>query len=89
MKTRVVAIVLFSTVATIAMAATKAPFAAEDFAAYEPDGKATLDGEAFAKTNGGQVRTCAAEKVLLAPDTDYDVQVITAGKFLDAKNALN
>lgn len=68
--------------------ATKVQFAAEDFAAYEVDGKASLDGEAFGKTEGGEVKTCAGEKVLLAPNTDYDVQVITGWQFLRTDRAL-
>jgi hypothetical protein len=88
MKTQVVTTILFLTLAPITMAAPKIPFAEEDFAAYVADGKATLEGEAFGKTRGGEVKTCAGEKVLLAPDTDYDVQVITAFLFVDTKNTL-
>lgn len=58
-----------------------APFSASDFSAYVGEGPATLEGQAFLRTRGGELRYCAGESVLLAPGTQYDIDVITAFAF--------
>ncbi len=54
------------------------PFSDKDFAAYSGGGKASLEGEAFVKTENGEVRNCSGESVFLAPYTPFDMDVITA-----------
>lgn len=57
------------------------PFSNNDFSAYVGEGPATLEGQAFLRTRGGDLRYCAGESVLLAPATQYDIDVITAFAF--------
>ncbi len=52
-----------------------------DFAPYRGDGPAQLEGEAFVKTENGEVRNCSGESVFLAPNTSFDINVITAFLF--------
>ena len=54
------------------------PFSDEDFAVFRGDGKASVEGEAFVKTENGEVRNCSGESVFLAPYTPFDMDVITA-----------
>ena len=56
----------------------KTPFSAKDFAAYTGEGKASVEGEAFVKTENGEVRNCSGESVFLAPYTPFDLAVINA-----------
>ena len=56
----------------------EAQFSEVDFSPYRGDGPASLDGEAFVKTENGEVRNCSGESVFLAPGTPFDVNVITA-----------
>lgn len=56
-------------------------FSEADFAPYRGDGKSSLEGEAFVKTENGEVRNCSGESVFLAPDTPFDINVITAFLF--------
>lgn len=57
---------------------TESPFSDVDFAPYRGDGPASLDGEAFVKTENGEVRNCSGESVFLAPGTPFDFNVIKA-----------
>lgn len=59
-------------------ACAETSFSDEDFAAYRGDGSASLEGEAFVKTENGEVRNCSGESVFLAPYTPFDMDVITA-----------
>lgn len=36
-----------------------------------PKGRSSVEGEAFLKTRGGDVKTCAGNQVLLVPDSPY------------------
>ena len=56
-------------------------FSDADFAPYRGNGPASLEGEAFVKTENGEVRNCSGESVFLAPDTPFDINVITAFYF--------
>jgi hypothetical protein len=53
-------------------------FADEDFRPWAAAGPATLQGQAFLKTVGGDVKTCAGAKVTLIPATDYDRELTHA-----------
>ncbi len=52
------------------------PYNEADFTPYAGVGLATLDGQAFMKTVGGDVKTCAGNKVYLVPATAYSDEVI-------------
>lgn len=52
-------------------------------AAFQPwvgTGQASLSGQAFLKTVGGDVKTCAGEHVTLLPDNAYDEEWWNAAK---------
>lgn len=68
--------------------ADNVPFSVEDFASYAGDGPASLEGEAFTKTKGGQSRTCIGETVFLIPANKFDLTVINKFAFatLSARN---
>lgn len=57
------------------------PFSNADFASYHGNGPARIEGQAFLKTQGGDVKTCAGEQVLLAPATAYDEAVVSRFAF--------
>lgn len=61
-------------------AAMSVPFAVEDFAAWAGSGPGSLHGQAFLKTVGGDVKTCAGERVLLFPATPYVDNLLDKGK---------
>ena len=48
-----------------------------DFLSYAGKGAAKLHGQAFLRTVGGDVKTCAGSKVLLVPGNAYGDEVIT------------
>ena len=52
------------------------PFVEADFAPWLGEGPATLRGQAFLKTVGGDVKTCAGEAVALLPANAYDREVV-------------
>jgi hypothetical protein len=54
-----------------------AAYADADFAAWTGSGSANLRGQAFLKTVGGDVKTCAGSDVYLLPATPYVVQLIS------------
>lgn len=56
------------------------PFNVADFAAWGGAGPATLHGQAFLKTVGGDVKTCAGSRVLLLPATPYVDELLTKEK---------
>lgn len=61
-------------------------YAAANFVAYQGDGPANLHGQAFLKTVGGDVKTCAGEDVGLLPATPYVDEVLdkaAAGVLVD------
>jgi len=49
-----------------------------DFTPYKAPGDATLHGQAFLKTVGGDVKTCAGNAVYLMPATAYNLEIISA-----------
>lgn len=59
----------------------EASFHDVDFAPYRGEGPSSLEGEAFVKTENGEVRNCSGEAVFLAPYTPFDIDVITAFLF--------
>jgi len=56
----------------------KTPYVDADFAPWSGPGTATLHGQAFLKTVGGDVKTCAGEAVFLIPGNPYDDELVTA-----------
>jgi hypothetical protein len=61
-------------------AAAMPPFAVADFAPWSGSGPATLHGQAFLKTVGGDVKTCAGSRVVLLPATPYVDALLAKGK---------
>ena len=53
------------------------PFSPTDHSAWEGRGTATLRGQAFLRTVGGEVRTCAGSTVLLMPASVYGREFVT------------
>jgi hypothetical protein len=47
------------------------PFDPSNFTSWSGDGSSNLHGQAFLKTVGGEIKTCAGEDVLLLPATAY------------------
>ena len=58
----------------------KTPFRHEDWKLALEVGNCRLEGQAFLKTRGGDVKTCAGEKVFLMPYNDYTAELDIAGK---------
>ena len=61
------------------------PYSDADFGSWAGIGNADIQGQAFLKTVGGDVKTCAGQNVVLAPDNSYSrellmVMVVTNGK---------
>jgi hypothetical protein len=56
----------------------KTPFSTADFQPYVGTGPATLHGQAFMKTVGGDVKTCAGQTVYLMPDNAYNAEIVQA-----------
>jgi hypothetical protein len=54
-------------------------FSPADFAPWSGAGPATLHGQAFLRTVGGDVKTCAGSDVLLLPATPYVDEMIAKG----------
>lgn len=46
-------------------------YSAEEHAPYRADGTSSITGQAFLRQRGGGVVTCAGEKVMALPDTQY------------------
>lgn len=61
-------------------AAMSVPFVVEDFAAWAGSGAGNLHGQAFLKTVGGDVKTCAGERVLLLPGVPYVDELLEKGR---------
>jgi hypothetical protein len=57
----------------------QATFAEDEFAPYAKKGTATVVGQAFLKTKGGEVKYAAGNKVVLLPVTSYTTEAVTAG----------
>ena len=68
-----------------------ASFIESEYAAYENPGTATITGQAFLKTRGGDVKFAAGDEVLLAPATSYSSewwqQTVLQGKRLSEGSA--
>jgi hypothetical protein len=72
-------------------AAMHAPFVVGDFAPWAGSGPSSLHGQAFLKTVGGNVKTCAGARVLLLPATPYVDELLAkknAGISVDADSRL-
>lgn len=52
------------------------PFNEADFKSFVVSGTATIDGQAFAKTRGGDVKYAAGNLVYLMPATDYTRELV-------------
>ncbi len=63
------------------------PFVLSDFASWGGDGPSSLHGQAFLKTVGGDVKTCAGERVLLLPATPYLDELLAKAKAGVSANA--
>ena len=53
------------------------PYSDDDFAAWDGAGPATIQGQAFLKTVGGDVKTCAGHDVILLPATKYNIEIMS------------
>jgi len=53
------------------LTAWEPPYSAEEHEPYRADGSASITGQAFLRQRGGGVVTCAGEKVMVMPDTQY------------------
>jgi hypothetical protein len=56
------------------------PYKESDFAPWQGNGPANLQGQAFLKTVGGDVKTCAGQDIILWPATDYNREIRDALK---------
>lgn len=56
------------------------PFSEQDFQPWTGSGPATVRGQAFLKTMGGDVKTCAGQKVILIPANAYGLELVQADK---------
>ncbi|OGW44104.1 MAG: hypothetical protein A2Y66_05560 [Nitrospirae bacterium RBG_13_41_22] len=83
------------TIATLASCITPriykmvTPFDEREFAPYSGDGTSTIQGQAFLKTRGGEVRYAAGNTVTLIPATSYSREIWQAslrGEFLSNKD---
>ncbi len=81
MRTRFVLLALALLPVSLPTMADDVPFSVEDFASYAGDGPASLDGEAFTKTKGGQSRTCIGETVFLIPANKFSLMVLNKFAF--------
>jgi hypothetical protein len=54
------------------------PFNDTDFAWSASKGRGTVTGQAFLKTVGGDVKTCAGNEVSLVPDNSYTEEIHSA-----------
>tara|TARA_R110001583_G_C5653711_1_gene408975 strand:+ start:2027 stop:2563 length:537 start_codon:yes stop_codon:yes gene_type:complete len=57
-------------------AQTYSPFNLDDVAWIKEKGEATITGQAFLRTRGGDVKTCAGSTVYLIPSSNYAVERI-------------
>jgi len=53
-------------------------FSGQDFQPWAGSGPAKLHGQAFLRTVGGDVKTCAGARVILAPANAFDRELIQA-----------
>ena len=56
------------------------PFRPADFEWSQGRGSASISGQAFLKTRGGDVKTCAGNSVVLVPENPYTLELMTAAK---------
>lgn len=56
------------------------PFRPADFDWSQAKGSASISGQAFLKTRGGDVKTCAGNSVALVPENAYTLELMTAAK---------
>ena len=77
MKASLLAILLLIGGCAPAIVKPVTPFNDADFAAYTKKGSASVHGQAFMKTNGGDVKYGAGNNVLLIPATRYSEEALT------------
>jgi hypothetical protein len=56
----------------------QATFTEDELAPYDKKGTATVVGQAFLKTKGGDVKYAAGNKVVLMPVTNYTTEIVSA-----------
>ena len=56
----------------------RSPFVDEEWQQGRATGTASITGQAFLKTRGGGVRTCAGERVVLLPYNSYTAEIYAA-----------
>jgi putative hemolysin len=56
------------------------PFRATDFEWSQGKGSANISGQAFLKTRGGDVKTCAGNDVVMVPENAYTRELLTAAR---------
>lgn len=65
---------LLSACATMAPPQSRMPFPENEYQALEKSGNATIKGQAFLKTRGGDVKVAAGNEVILNPVTSYSIE---------------
>ncbi len=68
------AVLVLGSCATLKPPAERIAFPEQEYASMPETGTATVRGQAFLKTRGGDVKTAAGEEVLLNPVTNYSRQ---------------
>lgn len=87
-KVAVVIFGLFAAILSACATTPETPFSEHAFAPFVGDGPASLEGEAFVKTENGENRNCGGETILLAPYLPYDIGVINGFYFVNIDTAL-
>ena len=85
----VFAMLLFTSCAQQKSYTIKTQFRSEDWKLGSETGNCKLMGQALLKTKGGDVKTCAGEKVILMPYNSYTEELYSVGKqggFSEASN---
>ena len=67
-------VVLLSACATMAPPQSRMPFPENEYQVLAKSGSATVKGQAFLKTRGGDVKTAAGNEVILNPVTSYSME---------------
>ena len=67
----------------------KTPFRSEDWSLGIKTGNCNLEGQAFLKTKGGDVKTCTGEEVILMPYNAYTEELYAVAKQGNFDNASN
>ncbi len=65
---------LLSGCATYQQPVSRMPFPEQEYQSLQRSGNATIRGQAFLKTRGGDVKTAAGNEVFLNPVTSYSIE---------------